>query len=215
MKKMKLTVTVIFMLLLSCKGNITNIKLTPIENDKKWDFYYINSKENADYKKPVDSVFVCKPISFRLENNTGDDIKINVIIDNFLGGRDAVVIVNNKNYENGLGSIKINSKKTIDITMFTHLPIPVSILDKEYLDRIPITGNKIKRDSIVLTSISPKLQSAVESSFKSKIITIFLVNKNSPEEEAWLSYCAYRQKTFVFDSDSLSKVNPRYKPDCN
>lgn len=203
----------ILILIISCKSNIKDIKLTPIENDKKFDFYYIYTKHQADYKKPIDTIFVCKPITFRIENKTNRDLKINSAIENFLSYSNAKLVVNNKLYQSD--SYKINLKERPNIRVFIHLPIPISVIDKEYLDKLYTTGNKIKNDSIVLGKISQRMQVAIDSSFKKKFIIINLLNRNNKNTEISAYYCVYKQKTFVFDSDSLSKANPRYRPDCN
>ncbi|KFF03490.1 hypothetical protein [Flavobacterium reichenbachii] len=115
--KTKIAYLCILMLIISCKGKITNIKITPTENDKNYKCYMLNYGERPDIdflqrdcpwiKDPANTVFIYMPICFKLKNGTGRDLRISKLCDNYSINQYHPMIVDNKYYE------EANSKAVI------------------------------------------------------------------------------------------------------
>jgi hypothetical protein len=223
--KTKIAYLFISILIISCKGSITNIKIIPTENNKNYKFYMLKYSERPDsdfiqhncswIEDPSNTVFVFMPVSFKLQNNTGQNLRIGVIRDNFNLDPYHPMIINDKFYDYEHGRVLINSGDEANITMFLHLPIPIKSLEKSYYDRLfPIVNNH-KQDSIVINSFNSELQKAIAITIKKKDITIsYSIDKNV-KEKGLAIYCVDKKHLAVFRSDSLAKVNPSFKYNCD
>ena len=226
MKKMRAIFYYLFilMLLLSCKGKITNIKITIVKNDTNYKGYFLKYAElpNSDFlkrdcpwvKDPANTVFVYMPISFKLENNTGRNLRIGVIRDNFNIDPYQPMIIDNKFYQYVDGRVLVNSGDKANITMFVHLPVPIKSLQKSYYDRLFPVVNNHRQDSIVINGFNPELQKAITASVKKKEITISYFEDKNVKEEGLAIYCVDKQKLGVFRSDSLAKLKTTFRYNC-
>lgn len=226
-KKMKtiFTYLIISMLLLSCKGKITDVKITTVKNDTNYKGYLLKYAErpNLDFlkrdcpwiKDPVNTVFFYMPISFKLENNTGRNLRIGVIRDNFNIDPYQPIIIDNKFYQYLGGRVLINSGDNANITMFVHLPVPIKSLEKSYYDRLFPVVNNHKQDSIVINGFNPELQKAITASVKKKDITISYFEDKNVKEEGLGIYCVDKNYLAVFRMDSIAKLKDGFKYNCD
>ncbi|ELY2018556.1 hypothetical protein SL053_002485 [Flavobacterium psychrophilum] len=204
----------VLILVISCKGKITNIKISAHNNDEKHKCFIFNG-EKPDYEEPLDTIYLYKPIAFRLFNNTGRKLSIISLTDNFHSGGFKPHIINNLYYPYLSGSRTLNSKDSIDITMFIHLPIPIKMLNKVYSERLLQSYYNGKYDSIVVEKINDKLHKKIDSLLKKKEIIIHYRESKNSKEKAMAIYCVNQQRLAVFRSDSLAKVNPDFKYNCD
>jgi hypothetical protein len=213
------------MLLVSCKGKITDIKITPTKNYRNYNPYMLNYGSRPDsgiiaidcpwIKDAKNTVFMYMPISFKLENNTGRRLRISKLWDNYNIETYLPMIIDNKFYDYVGGKVFIESGNKANITMFVHLPIPINSLEKSYTDRLFPPDNNRKLDSIVVNKIDPKLQKEIDILLKKKeIYTSYHENKNV-RERALAYYCFNKQELSVFKSDSLAKLKISYKHSCD
>lgn len=213
----------ILMLLVSCKGKITNIKIIATENDKNYKGYLLNYRDrprvNVTYecpwiKDPENTVFIYMPISFKLENNTGNNLRISKLWDNFNSDTYRPIIIDN-NYYDYADNASVSSRNNADITLFVHLPVHKNLLDKEHYNRYFLEKENGKLDSIVIDLINPKLQKEIDVLLKKKQIFISYNEDKNIKENALAYYCVDKQKLGVFRSDSLAKLKTTFRYNCN
>lgn len=214
----------ILTLLVSCKDKITSIKLSNLENNKKYRSYILKYAERPDsiiianscpwIKDPVNTVFLYMPISFKLENNTGRDLRISKIWDNYSIGQYRPVFIDNKYFEDIEGKASISSGNNADITLFVHLPVHKNLLDKEHYERLFPAVVKHKQDSIVINKINPQLQKEINLLLKKKSISAHLYEDNDFYGGALVMYCVAKQKSETFKMDSLSKQKTSFRYNC-
>ncbi|WP_123947490.1 hypothetical protein [Flavobacterium reichenbachii] len=223
---MKITIAYlcVFLLLISCKGKITNIKITPTNNNKNYKCYILkygeNPRSSVSYecpwiKDPENTVFIYMPISFKLENNTGRNLRISKLWDNFSSDTYQPMNIRNKFYNEANAKIIVNSGNSEDIILFVHLPVHKNLLDKEYYERLFPTFQNHKQDSIVLNKINPELQKAIDLLLKKKSISAHLYEDNDFYGGALTMYCVNRQKSETFKMDSLSKLKTSFRYNCD
>ncbi|KFF03485.1 hypothetical protein [Flavobacterium reichenbachii] len=214
----------ILMFIISCKGKITNIKITPAENDKNYKSYMQKFGErpraSVTYecpwiKNPENTVYIYMPITFTLDNNTGLNLRISKIWDNYSINQYRPVFIGDKYYENIEGKVRIPSGNSAIITLFVHLPVSVNLLDKSHYDRLFPTSENHKRDSIVMTEINPQLQKEIDLLLKNKQILISYTDSKNVKERALAYYCVNKNKLAVFRSDSLANLKESYIHRCD
>lgn len=203
----------ILFVILSCSSKIKNVQIKNIENAKNYKSF-ISNEEIFDFKKR-DTIFIYHPISFRIENNTGHNLKISSLKDNFQAGVFYPFICNNKYFSEVEKPIQISSGKNLDFTMFVHLPIPVYLLEKKYLDELLISCNDVKCDTVSIERINPKLQTVIDSLLKKKSISAHLYEENDFYGGALVMYCVDKQKSETFKMDSLSKLKTSFRYNCD
>ncbi|WP_309609035.1 hypothetical protein [Flavobacterium sp.] len=227
MKKIKniLSYIFIFILIISCKGKITSIKLNNLENNGNNKCYMQKIGEHPDsiilaknypwIKDRMNTIFIYMPISFKLENKTGRDLRISKIWDNYSIGQYRPVFINNKYYEDIEGKASISSGNNADITLFVHLPVSINLIDKIYYDRLYPKLENYKRDSIVINNINSQLQKEINVLLKRKQIYISYHESKNIKEKALAYYCVEKQKLGVFRSDSLAKLKTTFRYNCD
>jgi hypothetical protein len=202
------------MLLVSCKGKITNIKITPTGNYKSYkSFISYRAFPDDDHKE--DSAFIYMPFSFKLDNDTGRDLIISHIWNNFSSGSYLPSIIDNKYYDDRHIGIKLNSGNSIAITMFVHLPVAVNVLDKSHSERYLDMFRKRKIDSIVVNKFNPKLQKVIDSLLKKKEIAIYYDENKSRTAGFMASYCVNKKVLAIFKMDSIVNLKDGFKYNCD
>jgi hypothetical protein len=224
---MKTFITYLFVMILiiSCKGNITSIKLSNLENKKNYKCYLLKIGERPDsiilannytwIKNPEKTVFIYMPISFKLENETGRDLRISKIWDNYSINQYRPIFIDDIYYEDIEGKAIIYSGKNTAMTLFVHLPVSINLLDKEYYDRLFPAYENHKRDSIVVNKINPQLQKEIDILLKKKQIFISYKDNKNIKERALAYYCVHKQELSVFKSDSLANLKVSYRHSCD
>ncbi len=223
---MKTTIAYLCLLILviSCKGKITSIKISHFENEKNYKSYMLKYGENPSasvtyecpwIKDPENTVFIYMPISFKLDNNTGRDLRVSQISDNFNSDTYQPTFIDNKYYDYIDGKVSISSGNNADITLFVHLPVHKDLLDKEHYERLFPAIVKHKQDSIVINKINPQLQKEINLLLKKKSISAHLYEDNDFYGGALVMYCVAKQKSETFKMDSLSKQKTTFKYNCD
>ncbi|WP_310555555.1 hypothetical protein [Flavobacterium sp.] len=212
MKNNILSLFILFMIL-SCSSKIKDVQIKHIKNVKNYKGF-ISNEEIFDFKKR-DTIFIYHPISFRIENNTGRNLKISSLKDNFQVGVFYPFIYNNKYFNEVEKPIELSSGDDTDITMFVHLPVPANLLEKKYLDELLISCNDIKCDTVSIKEINPRLQFVIDSLLKKKSISAHLYEDNDFYGGALVMYCVNKQKSETFKMDSLSKQKTSFRYNCD
>ncbi|WP_395076430.1 hypothetical protein [Flavobacterium sp.] len=166
-------------------------------------------------KDPENTVFIYMPISFKLDNNTGRDLRVSQISDNFNSDTYQPTFIDNKYYDYIDGKVSISSGNNADITLFVHLPVHKDLLDKEHYERLFPAIVKHKQDSIVINKINPQLQKEINLLLKKKSISAHLYEDNDFYGGALVMYCVAKQKSETFKMDSLSKQKTTFKYNCD
>lgn len=206
--------TSVLLIITSCKSKITNINITASIKDENYKCFIYNG-EKPDYQEPLDTIYFYKPVSFKLENNTNCDIKITTLADNFHAGAFKPHIINSIYYQYLTGPKALGSGNSIEITLFVHLPVPISLLDKVNSDRLLKSYYNGRYDSIVISQINPNLQIAIDSLLKKKEIIIHYNENKNLKEKAMAIYCVDKKHLAVFRMDSIAKLKEGLKYNCN
>ncbi|KFF03486.1 hypothetical protein [Flavobacterium reichenbachii] len=200
-------------LFISCKGKITNIKITPAENDKNYKCF-ISNEEIFDYKKR-DTIFIYHPVSFRINNKTGRDLRMLNLRDNFHAGIFSPFIYKEKYYDEANGKIKILSGGIAEFTMFVHLPVPANLIEKNFLNELLKSCHDGRCDSVSLNKISPKLQSVIDSLIIKKSISTHLYEGDNFYGGVLSIYCVNRRESATFRMDSITNLKDGFKYNCD
>lgn len=200
------TLFVLIFVLFSCKNKITNVTfIRDLEKNKKIKSFVLFNENNMD-----DTLYIYKPISFKLTNQTRYRLRYkysNQSSNLFY----SLFFYNNKKSPKELynKNLYIDSKKEDYLTYYFKIPISKKEIEN-YPDFSLIL--KSKKDSL---SIS--LPKTIDDNFEKKLaggmITLSLT-RDKYDNGVGLRYCFNRDKTIVYDIDSLNKVNPKYKFEC-
>lgn len=155
------------------------------------------------------------PVSFKLENKTGRNLRISQIWDSFNSDTYQPVFIDNKYYNDINDKLVINSGDITSITLFVHMPVSTDLLDKKDFDRYFRESNNRKPDSIVMNNINIQLQKEIDKLLKKKQIYISYHENKNLKENAIAYYCVDKQQLGVFKSDSLAKLKTTFKYNCD
>ncbi|WP_123947489.1 hypothetical protein [Flavobacterium reichenbachii] len=221
MKLLKITL-IISVLLISCKGKITDVTIIPVKNVKTYKSFILKYKSRIDPDivknqfpgiETNNVVYIYMPVSFELKNNTGRDIRIMTMNDNYSFNNYDPILIDNKFYEYIHGKVRIDSGDKINATVFVHLPVPIELLDKEHYDRLFPAYKNHKEDSIVIKNVNIRLQKAIDILFKKLDISISYY-KNNRIDGALAVYCVDKQHLAVFRMDSIANLKDGFKYNC-
>ncbi len=216
----------ILLITLSCGGKITDVTINKADIDKNYKPYMLNYAlaPNAgviEHNCPncidniENTVFIFMPYSFTINNNTGKKLRIATIGDNFSSDTYQPIIVQDKFYRYVGGNININSGDQLKVTSFIHLPIQKKLLDKDIYERYFPNATNRKLDSIVLTTINPNLQKAIDKLLFKKNISIYYHNSKDVQDYILAIFCLKNQETATFRMDSLARLTEPFIYSCD
>lgn len=193
---------------LACKNDVSKIKLEPTKTYEKYKSFIADS-DLPDNEEPYDSLYIFRPVSFKLINNTHKKFIIRNI-----GETDYQPLFINEKYYNFIPDEKIFLEKGVtNILVFKKMPIATKYLDKPLQEKFHNNLSNDKLDSISLETITPKLQEEIDKAMNNDHITIRLEEQKS-NEGILIYHCLKSQQTVVYDADSLFKANPLFDYDC-